>query len=229
MNTKPNSWCREPASFTWRSSVAICLLAATSITAQAAEFGDYESGVYGSWDTTVSVGQAWRVQSPDLALIGLADGGTAFSGNHDDGTLNYGTGTISRVINITSEIELNYKSVGLFVRGNAFYDEWNKEHATERTPLTRPALRLVGSRARLLDAYGFAKFDIGPMPAEIRLGNQVVNWGESTFFPGGINVINHIDVSRLRSPGQELREALLPQELAWFSIGTSENTNVELF
>jgi len=43
---------------------------------------------------------------------------------------------------------------------------------------------------------------------DVRLGRQVISWGESTFIPNGINVINPIDVARLRTPGSELREAL---------------------
>jgi hypothetical protein len=81
----------------------------------------------------------------------------------------------------------------------------------------------------MLDLYASLRFDLGPMPAELRVGSQVISWGESTFFPGGLNIINHFDVSRLRSPGAELREALIPQNLAWLSLGTTQNTSVELF
>ncbi len=193
------------------------------------EFGDSNDGLYGSWDTTISLGQSWRVQSPDLELIGLANGGTALSLNHDDGTLNYDTGTISRVFKLTTEIEANYKNFGFFVRAFAFYDQWNEDEGTLRTPLGRKAEDLVSSDFRVLDLYLSAKFDLGAMPAELRVGSQVLNWGESTFFPGGINVISHFDVSRLRTPGAELREALIPQDLAWLSVGTSENTSLELF
>ena len=39
----------------------------------------------------------------------------------------------------------------------------------------------VGAGIELLDAYINYDFDIGNMPAQIRVGNQVINWGESTF------------------------------------------------
>ena len=48
------------------------------------------------------------------------------------------------------------------------------------------------------------------MPATLRIGRQVLSWGESTFIPNGINSINPIDVAKLRTPGSELKEALLP-------------------
>src|SRR5262249_39726388 len=71
---------------------------------------------------------------------------------------------------------------------------------------------------RLLDAFVYAKFDMGKMNAELRLGRQVVSWGESTFIQNGINVINHFDVSALRVPGSELKEGFLPQEMVNFSL-----------
>src|SRR5690606_36990163 len=49
------------------------------------------------------------------------------------------------------------------------------------------------------------------------------------FIQGGINTINHFDVSALRVPGAELREAFLPQELAFFSLGLSGNVSLEAF
>ena len=38
-------------------------------------------------------------------------------------------------------------------------------------------------------------FDVGDNAGDVRFGNQVLSWGESTFIQGGINTINPIDVS----------------------------------
>ena len=83
------------------------------------------------------------------------------------------------------------------------------------------------SYTRLLDAFVYAKFDIGAMGAELRLGRQAVSWGESTFIQNGINVINHFDVSALRVPGSELKEAFLPQEMVNFSLQFSDNFSAQ--
>ncbi|MCZ6716080.1 MAG: DUF1302 domain-containing protein [Gammaproteobacteria bacterium] len=229
MKTIPTNRRRQSAPLRGAILFALCLSILLVSPAWSVEFGDSTDGLHGNWDTTVSYGQTWRVQSPDLELIGLANGGTALSLNHDDGTLNYDTGTISRVFKITTEIEANYKNFGFFVRGFAFFDEWSEEHDRLRTPLGSQGNDLVSSDFRVLDLYLSAQFDLGSVPGELRVGSQVLNWGESTFFPGGINIISHFDVSRLRTPGAELREALIPQDLAWLSLGTSENTNIELF
>ncbi len=205
--------------------VALAVLAALPAGAV-----DFKKGqLTGSWDTTLSWGAQWRLDDPEPSLIGLANGGEAFSVNGDDGNLNYKTGIVSNVLKVTTELELNFNNVGLFVRGRAFYDEENEDGERERTPLSQGALDRVGTRADVLDAFVWGKFKLGGMPGEIRAGEQVLSWGESTFIQGGINIINPVDVSAIRVPGAELREALLPEGMVSASLGTSQNTTLELF
>lgn len=136
---------------------------------------------------------------------------------------------MSNTPKFVSELEVNYGNVGAFFRGRAFYDIENEHSDRERTPLAGPALRRVGSRAEFLDAYGWAKFDVGDMPGEIRVGKQVLSWGESTFIQNSINTINPVDVSALRVPGAELREALLPEAMVVGSISPTDNIALEGF
>ena len=63
--------------------------------------------------------------------------------------------------------------------------------------------------ALLLDAYVYGSFAIGSSDLQVRLGNQVINWGESIFIQG-VNQINPIDVPAARRAGAELKEILLP-------------------
>jgi hypothetical protein len=55
---------------------------------------------------------------------------------------------------------------------------------------------------------------------QLRLGNQVVNWGESVFIQG-VNQINPIDVPAARRAGAELKEILLPVWMAYANWGLS--------
>jgi hypothetical protein len=191
---------------------------------------DWKSGELSvSLDTTLSYGLTFRVQDRDLDLIGVANGGRAFSVNGDDGNLNYDTGVVSNTPKITSELELRYKNFGAFVRGRAFYDITNEEADRARTPLSDAALDRVGSRVDLLDAFAWVKFDLGDVPVELRAGNQVLSWGESTFIGNSINTINPIDVAAIRVPGAELREALLPEWMIWGSISPTANLTLEGF
>ena len=189
-------------------------------------FGDGDFSF--NWDTTISWGVSQRLDDPDPRILGLPVGGEAFSVNGDDGNLNYKTGVVSNVLKLTTEMEMKYKNFGTFVRFRGFQDEEAENGDRERTPLTQAALDRVGTRADILDAFVWTKFDIGGRPAELRFGDQVLSWGESTFIQGGINTINPIDVSAIRVPGAELREALLPEGMVTASIGTSANTTLEL-
>jgi len=74
------------------------------------------------------------------------------------------------------------------------------------------------TNAMLLDAYVYGSFDFEGTDLQLRLGNQVVNWGESIFIQG-VNQINPIDVPAARRPGTELKEILLPVWMAYANWG----------
>ena len=181
-----------------------------------------------SWGNTLTYGFGFRVADTDKRIIGVAAGGTGFSVNGDDGNQNYKKGLFTNAAKITSEFEFSYKHVGGFVRGFAFYDFTNQNGDRARTPLSNAAKDRVGARAEFRDAFLWYRFE-GSHPGEIRAGWQVINWGESTFIQGGINAINPVDVSVLRVPGAELRDALLPVGAVKFSIKPSANTSFEAF
>ena len=169
------------------------------------------------------------VEDPDQRLIGLAAGGTAFSVNGDDGIQNYDTGIFTNAVKLTSELQFSYKGFGGFVRAFGFYDYENETADRARTPLSEAAKDRVGSRIELRDAFLYGRFKLGGLPGELRAGWQVINWGESTFIQGGINAINPIDVSALRVPGSELREAFLPVGAVKLSLKPSSSTSFEAF
>src|SRR3954471_14162783 len=208
-----------------RSLPIVATMGLISPATHAWDFQNDDGSFTGSWDTTLTYGQAWRIESRDCRLIAIADGGCGRSPNIDDGNLNYDTDMFSRALKALTELSLNYRNVGAFVRASALYDD--AANKTQRTPLADSSEDLVVSYGRLLDAFVYAKFDIGDMNAEVRLGRQVVSWGESTFIQNGINVINHFDVSALRVPGSELKEAFLPQELVNFSLQFNDNWSAQ--
>ena len=208
-----------------RSLPIVATLALASPAAWSWDFQNDAGTFSGSWDTTLTYGQAWRIESRDCRLIAIADGGCGRSPNIDDGNLNYDTDMYSRALKVLTELSLNYRSVGAFVRASALYDD--AADNTQRTPLADASEDLAVSYTRLLDAFVYAKFDLGSMGAELRLGRQVVSWGESTFIQNGLNVINHFDVSALRVPGSELKEGFLPQEMVNFSLQFNDNWSAQ--
>jgi hypothetical protein len=181
------------------------------------------------FDTTLSYGLRYRLDDQDQRIIGLVAGGSAFSVNGDDGNQNFDTGISSNAVKATIDIDLAYKNVGAFFRGTGFYDFELKGGKRARTPLSGPAMEWSGSRAELLDAYVWWRFNLGSRRGQLRGGQQVLNWGESTFIPGGISVVNPVDVAALRVPGAELREAYRPVGMVWGSADLTQNLSLEGF
>lgn len=204
----------------------LVLLMAMVWTPPVAAFEFTHGELTGSFDTTLSAGAAWRVQKRDPALIGIANGGTSRSVNEDNGDLNYENNDLyAAPIKATHELELKYRNLGGFFRATYFWDAINHNKAE----LGTTGQSRVGRDFEFFDAYLYGKFPVGGKSLNLRLGNQVVSWGESTFIPNGINIINPVDLSKLRTPGAELREALLPTPMIWASQELSDTVSVEGF
>jgi len=138
----------------------------------------------------------------------------------DDGNLNWDQWDVFSVaFKGSHDLELRWRNFGSFLRVSYFIDAIGADAAKpDRTRLADEARwrssilegGVVGGQFMLLDAYLFAGFDVGERYFDIRFGNQVVNWGESTYTQGGINATNTIDVTKIRLPGSDIREALFP-------------------
>ncbi|WP_439816153.1 DUF1302 domain-containing protein [Zavarzinia sp. CC-PAN008] len=72
--------------------------------------------------------------------------------------------------------------------------------------------------AEMQDYYALASFDVGSMPTNVRVGNQILNWGEALFTQNAISIINPLDLQKLRVPGSEVRDALVPIKMFWAAI-----------
>ncbi len=211
-----------------RTAVQATLVAAACAPGAASAIDFSAGGWTGSLNTTISWGQLYRDEARDARLIGTADGGTGRSPNIDDGDLNYRRGRVSNALKVVSELSLDHDNYGFFFRAAGMHDFEVQDNETRRTPISASGLSLAGSYVRVLDAFGYGRWDLGGHELELRAGRQVVNWGESTFIQSGINnAINHFDVSALRVPGSELREAYLPQEMLKASLALSENVTAE--
>jgi len=211
-------------------TVAALLAAGSWPSAQAVSFQSGSGNWTGSWDTTIGYGQGWRIVNPDCRLIAIANGGCGYSPNIDDGDLNYlHKAVFTEALTGVTELQLNYKDkAGVFVRGSGLYDFYVMGNHVDRTPLSHEAKGVVGSYTRLLDAFGYLKFNLGTLPSELRAGRQVVSWGESTFIPGGLNSVDYFDVTALQVPGSELKQALLPDTMVLFNSQLSKNLSTQL-
>ncbi len=221
------------------------LLGGTS--AQAVDFS-LENGWQGSLNTNVSLGTSVRAQSQEPSLYGWSGGirvGKAQPGlggsNTDSGNLNYDKGDqFSTLLRLTSDLSLSKGEMGMFARVKAWHDftlkgaSVNAGNRGSNYVLDEPlsddgfdALQKFNGVA-LLDAYAYNTFYAGSTPIQVRVGNQVVNWGESLFIQG-INQINPIDLTALRKPGTELKEAFLPIPSITTNIGLGGGKSIEAF
>ncbi len=221
------------------TAIVLTLGGVAANSACAYDFGDSDSW-HGTLNTTVSYGVSYRVADVDPSLLGKAHFSPLvsqlpnsqqraatgrFSVNTDDGGLNYDQWhPFSNAFKATTEFKLDYKdNWGAFVRASYFYDFTN----TQKDELSDIADEKVGKKFKVLDAFLFHNFSINDQQGTVRFGRQVVSWGESTFIQNGINVINPVDVSKLRSAGAELKEAFLPVNMLWGSYNFTENFSAE--
>ncbi len=195
----------------------------TPVSALEIDIGGGE--ISGSFDTTISAGASWRVEKRDKDLIGLYNGGNNYHVNGDDGNLNYDRGLVSQVTKVLHELDLNYRNFGFFGRVHYFYDSEN----ANKDELSGDAKEEIGAHVDILDAYFTGDFDMWDRFLNMRLGNQVLSWGESTFIQNGMNIINPVDVSMLRSPGSELKDALIPIPMVSGSLDIIENVSIAGF
>ena len=169
----------------------------------------------------------WKFPAPQNNPGGCVDAGDVVTNstlvNSDDGDLNWDQWDVfSTVFKGSHDLELRYRNYGGFFRASYFFDSIANSNDPGRTRLDSDARwrssvvegGVVGGQFLLLDAYVFAGYEWAERSYDFRVGNQVVNWGESTFTQGGINVTNTIDVTKIRLPGSDIREALFPAPIA---------------
>ena len=227
------------------AKLPLAVAVAASVSAPASAFQFYMGDVEASLDTTLTAGASWRVQDQNkrhVAQGNLAPFGNnpyvnsrkgGSTNNYDDGNLNFDKGdTYSQIFKGTTELMLSYENYGGFVRSRYWYDHQLKDrHMATDDAGQRRSLSEDGqdnaSGGEILDAYVWGDFEVGEMPLNVRVGKQVVSWGESTFIFNGINVINPVDVGAIRAPGAEVKEALLPVNMVYSSLGITENISIE--
>ncbi len=191
----------------------------------------------GTVDSNVTAGIGTRVKNPSCSLIGTpnvfgcgADVNTNQWANGDAGDLNYKKNQVfTGYLSLTSEALLKMPSTDMkfMARGTLFYDPLAKD--TQTTPLAGDAAAQMVHRGRILDLWAEKDFAIGEQDAHIRVGDQVINWGESMYAMGGINATNALDIQALLTPGTQLKQALLPGEMVSFASSMPGGFSTEAY
>ncbi|WP_298187442.1 DUF1302 domain-containing protein [uncultured Pseudomonas sp.] len=218
---------------TWRLArlpLAVSLASTLAAPAFGVTFNIGE--IEGQFDSSMSVGASWSARGADPDLIGVNNGGEGLSQTTDDSRQNFKRGeTFSKIFKGIHDLELKYGDTGVFVRGKYWYDFELKDESRLFKDISDSNRKegAQASGAQILDAFVYHNYAIGDQPGSVRLGKQVVSWGESTFIRNSINEINPVDVSAFRRPGAEIKEGLIPVNMFYVSQSLTENLSAEAF
>ncbi len=209
-----------------RRAVTLALAAALAAGgAQAFEIPTDNPDLVLRWDNTVRYNLGKRAQDQNAQIIG--------SPNFDDGDRNFGNGSIvTNRLDVLSEFDLVWqKRYGFRVSGAGWWDAAynsldNTNTATANTlvnglpvagalsPYTKRYAK--GASGEVLDAFGFANFDVVDVPFNVKLGQHTVYWGDSLLLGGAIHGVsyaqNSLDVWKgFATPGVEAKELFRPR------------------
>jgi hypothetical protein len=211
-----------------------------------------ESGVEIDFSSTLSFGAQVRLGKPLRDTVGNDNGGSVPTSarlgallngpggeaaanpdfnflNGDDGNLNYRRGDV-----VSAPLKGNHE-FGLktpdgwraLVRASWLRDF--KVGDTRRTPLSEEAKDIAVTNWTWLDAWVSKDLKLGDRNATVRVGNQVLSWGEDIFIVGGINQINAFDLRKLRTPGAQVKEILRPAPMISLNAGVADGLSVEAY
>lgn len=217
----------------WRLAKLPLAVSLASVLAAPAFAVNFNIGeIEGSFDSSLSVGAIWSTTSRDMNLVGNANGGKGYTQTGDDGRLNFNSGeTVSKIFKGIHDLELKYKDTGVFVRGKYWYDFELKDEGRRFKDIS-DSNRKEGAKsagAQILDAFVYHNYAIADQPGTVRVGKQVVSWGESTFIQNSINSINPVDAAAFRRPGSEIKEALIPVNMFYVSQNLTDQLSMEAF
>jgi hypothetical protein len=211
-------------------------LLAAAHDATAFQFDTPVDGLEASLDSVLEYSTMYRTAKAERIV---RDGQNVFA-NANDGSEYYGRGVVANEFKLTSELNLRYGDAGVLVRGSAWYDTQimdrppsggdNPLRNTESDRRYPSDLRnRVGHGARLLDAFLYGGYEWNGLPVNVRLGRQVINWGEGIYYADGLNVANPVDVGRIVLPNASLKEALLPSNMVSVQMGLGDSVSLESF
>ena len=168
-----------------------------------------------------------------------AEGG--FNINGDQGNLNFDKGDLTfATAKLTTDLGTDLFDFHIFARGVYFHDFINNGHVKDKHPDTtfQPAeteqpsavRHRIGDRFDILDLNVSRAFAIGDRNFAIKVGRQVINWGESSFLVfNSLNVINPPDATRLRLPGADIKEVFRPVGMAVADADLIQNVHLQAF
>ncbi len=203
-------------------------------------------------DERISMGSSGAPGQPGMDnLPDLID--NAFILNGNDGNLNFDKGDITaNRLSYLGDLDINFGRYGLFARFKAYYDAVYDANDTAMSDVGytqyNPNPKFAGnytaaqgnfnpkardymrSDLRFLDFFVYSGFDIGDRYLDLRVGRQVIAWGESLLSGGGIAMAqNHVDTQIRNTPGLEIKEMFLPNGAIFAQLDLTDSLNIQAY
>lgn len=214
------------------ASFAVAMVMGGAAHAESYKFGELDV----SLDTTITAGVSVRASARDCENVSPVNGGcTRADGratgiNSDNGNLNFNQWDFTdALVRATVDVQGSWKNYGFFARPTAFYNQVYAGNNMQFRKLGHDGQDQLDYGFDVLDAFVYGNFDIGGHFTSIRVGKQVLNWGESIFIQGGVNQFQAIDVTAIRTPGSELKDALTPMPMVYASFAATDLLTLEAF
>lgn len=141
--------------------------------------------------------------------------------NGDDGDCNFVKNKlIENQVSLFGEVNLKYDDWGIFVCVDMFYDQvyWCLNYNDvlgivnyfgQYNDFMSDVCYWLGGYMMLFVVYVYNMFYFGLMSLNVKVGDQVVVWGESLFFLNIVGVQGLFDVIKLYMVGVEVKDILL--------------------
>jgi hypothetical protein len=178
-------------------------------------------------------------QNPSQSNIDFVALPGSFSPNADNGNLNFDKHDIVHAAaKLTTDISFSVLDTNVFIRTLALFDaEYNdleEMHPdttlqASRSEFSDAGKGVIAREIKFLDFFVSRSFEVGDQFINVKLGRQVLNWGESGFLlANSLNSVNPADQALLRVPGFDLKE--LQKPLGMLTLNTEfAGVNVEAF
>ncbi len=173
---------------------------------------ELDNGVTVDIDTTLGYDAQWRMESQDNTLLS-GGGNPVLALLGDDGNRNFDKHDMTQNrLSFGTDVDINYGQGGVFLRARGWYDgAYNDLGLSPAKSFQQDGIDRHASDVELLDAFLYHGFNVGDRYVSLRVGEQVVNWGESLFIGGGISSAQGpLDASKANAPGVELKDIFMP-------------------
>lgn len=215
---------KQGAGLVAKRSVLACSVATLMAGQAQAMNWEFDSGLAVDLDTTLGYNVGWRMEDQDQVILN-GGGDNTLAAVTDDGNRNFNKGAvIQNQLNFSSDLDIQYGDGGAFFRARGWYDKAYDDTSLEKKPFQRDGLNEHETKIELLDAFLYNYFTLGERNVSLRLGDQVVSWGESLFLPGGISTAQSpVDATKTNSAGVELKDVFMPIGQLYAEIDLTQN------